>query len=165
MTPLDGRSTIDATGLVVAPGFIDLHAHGQELSGARMQAFDGVTTALELESGTLPVAAFYDRRAREGRPINYGTSASWLYARIAEQEAMEPTGDITFFQEAQGRKGWKFTLASDEETDRIIARVRRAGSLNVRSKSGAVVRSMELALMKLKREVRQLLSISRLSVA
>ena len=125
MTPLTGRTTIDATGLVVAPGFIDLHAHGQDLSGARMQAFDGVTTALDLESGTLPVAAFYERRQREGRPINYGVSASWLFARIAEKEGMEPTGDISFFQDAQRRKGWQHTLASDEETGRIIARVKR----------------------------------------
>ena len=46
---------IDATGLVVAPGFIDLHAHGQSVPADRMQAFDGVTTTLDLEAGVLPV--------------------------------------------------------------------------------------------------------------
>src|SRR3954463_2374208 len=45
---------IDATGLVVAPGFIDLHAHGQSIPADRMQAFDGVTTTLYLEAGGLP---------------------------------------------------------------------------------------------------------------
>lgn len=124
-SPLHGRTMLDARGLVVAPGFIDLHAHGQDLPAARMQAFDGVTTALELESGTLPVAAAYERVGREGRPINYGFSASWLFARIAEKEAMEPTGSVTFFQDAQGRQGWQHTLASPEEADRIIARVER----------------------------------------
>ena len=122
-TPLRGRTVLDAKGLVVAPGFIDLHAHGQDLPAARMQAFDGVTTALELEQGTLPVAAAYERVAREGRPINYGFSASWLFARIAEKEGMEPTGAGTFFQEAQRRKRWQHTLASPEESGRIIARV------------------------------------------
>lgn len=133
-TPLQGRVALDAGGLVVAPGFIDLHAHGQDLPAARMQAFDGVTTALELESGTLPVAAAYDTTAREGRPINYGFSASWLFARIAEKEAMEPTGSVTFFQEAQRRKGWQHTLASADETARIIARVEqglREGALGI----------------------------------
>ena len=122
-TPLQGRTVFDARGLVVAPGFIDLHAHGQDLPAARMQAFDGVTTALELEAGTLPVSAAYDRVGREGRPINYGFAASWLYARIAEKEGMEPTGAVTFFQEAQRRTGWQHTLASPDETARIIARV------------------------------------------
>jgi N-acyl-D-glutamate deacylase len=123
--PLRGRTVLDATGLVVAPGFIDLHAHGQDLPAARMQAFDGVTTALELEAGTLPVTAAYERGAREGRPINYGFSASWLFARIAEKEGMEPNGAVTFFQDAQRRKGWQYTLASPEETARIIARIER----------------------------------------
>ena len=116
---------LDASGLVVAPGFIDLHAHGQETPAARMQAFDGVTTALELEAGTLPVAVAYDRVAKEGRPINYGFSASWLFARIAEKERMEPDGALTFFQDAQRRTGWQFTVASPDETARIIARVER----------------------------------------
>jgi dihydroorotase-like cyclic amidohydrolase len=124
-SPLRGRTVLDATGLVVAPGFIDLHAHGQDLPAARMQAFDGVTTALDLEQGTLPIPAAYERIAREGRPINYGFSASWLFARIAEKEGMEPTGVATFFQEAQRRKGWQHTLASPEELARIIARVKQ----------------------------------------
>ena len=123
--PLKGRTTIDASGLVVAPGFIDLHAHGQQLPAARMQAFDGVTTALELEAGTLPVATAYAEVAREGRPINYGFAASWLFARIAEKEGMEPDGAITFFQDAQRRTGWQHSLASSEEVTRIIARVER----------------------------------------
>jgi N-acyl-D-glutamate deacylase len=123
--PLRGRTVLDASGLVVAPGFIDLHAHGQDLPAARMQAFDGVTTALELEAGTLPVAVAYERVSREGRPINYGFSASWLFARVAEKEGMEPSGTVTFFQDAQRRKGWQHTLASPEETARIIARVER----------------------------------------
>jgi N-acyl-D-glutamate deacylase len=121
--PLSGRTVLDARGLVVAPGFIDLHAHGQVLPAARMQAFDGVTTALELESGVLPVALAYDSVAQEGRPINYGFAASWLFARIAEKEAMEPNASLTFFQDAQRRTGWQHTLASPEETERIMARI------------------------------------------
>lgn len=124
-TPLRGRATLEAAGLVVAPGFIDLHAHGKDLAAARMQAFDGVTTALELEAGTLPVGVAYDQIAKEGRPINYGFSASWLFARIAEKEGQEPDGDLAFFQKAQSLKGWQRTLATPEETARILARIER----------------------------------------
>src|SRR5215469_15860832 len=57
-TPLNGKTTLDATGLVVAPGFIDLHAHGQDDENYRIFALDGVTTALELEVGTEDVPGF-----------------------------------------------------------------------------------------------------------
>ncbi|MDX1293624.1 MAG: amidohydrolase family protein, partial [Hyphomonas sp.] len=66
---LDGDVVIDATGQVVAPGFIDLHAHGQNLGDYRMQAMQGVTTMLELESGVLPVSAWYQDQAKKGLPI------------------------------------------------------------------------------------------------
>jgi dihydroorotase-like cyclic amidohydrolase len=75
------QRTIDCAGLVVAPGFIDLHSHAQTLSGARLQALDGVTTAVDLECGALSVRAWYALMASEGRPINYGYSASWAAAR------------------------------------------------------------------------------------
>jgi N-acyl-D-glutamate deacylase len=137
--PLRGARQIDAKGHVVAPGFIDLHAHGQQLAAARMQAFDGVTTALELEAGTLPVGKAYDAVAKEGRPINYGFSASWVFGRIAEKEGMEPDGAITFFQEAQKRQGWQFSIADSAQIARIIARVEQGlkeGALGIGVLSG-----------------------------
>ena len=79
---LRGRIVLDAVGCVVAPGFVDLHSHAQTVSGHRLQAFDGVTTTLELEAGSFPVAATYARASVEGRPLNYGYSASWAGARI-----------------------------------------------------------------------------------
>src|SRR5271170_7987994 len=49
--PLTGKRVLDVKGLVVAPGFIDLHQHGQDAASSRLKAFDGVTTALEMEIG------------------------------------------------------------------------------------------------------------------
>src|SRR5271166_4843446 len=77
---LSGRRVIHAGGLVVAPGFIDLHEHWQNLESQRVKALDGVTTALELEIGVPDVAKFL--KAKEGHSlINYGTSASHVAAR------------------------------------------------------------------------------------
>src|SRR5215469_652530 len=77
---LSGQRLIHASGLVVAPGFIDLHQHGQDLESQRLKALDGVTTALELEIGAPDVARFL--KAKQGQSlINYGTSASHPAAR------------------------------------------------------------------------------------
>jgi N-acyl-D-aspartate/D-glutamate deacylase len=81
--PLPGEPRLDAAGMVVAPGFVDLHSHAQTVPSLRMQALDGVTTALELEAGGYPLAAAYQAAADEGRPINYGFAASWIGARMA----------------------------------------------------------------------------------
>src|SRR5947208_10697658 len=77
-----GRDTVDAKGLVVAPGFIDLHAHGQTAETYRFYALDGVTTALELELGTSDVAAWY-REREGGERINYGVSIGHIKVRMA----------------------------------------------------------------------------------
>ena len=63
--PLEGKEVVDCTGMIVSPGFIDMHAHGQNIPSARIQAFDGVTTGLELEAGILPVGEFYDNCAKD----------------------------------------------------------------------------------------------------
>src|SRR6478609_8253661 len=57
-SPLRGTQVLDVKGLVVAPGFIDLHSHGQTPENYRFKAFDGVTTALEMEVGVSPVEAW-----------------------------------------------------------------------------------------------------------
>jgi N-acyl-D-aspartate/D-glutamate deacylase len=90
---LSGRHVIHAGGLVVAPGFIDLHQHSQELESQRVKALDGVTTALELEIGAPDVAQFL--KAKEGKSlIDYGTSASHVAARALVFGAPLPPGEI-----------------------------------------------------------------------
>ena len=79
---LDGLTNVGVGGLVVAPGFVDLHSHAHTLPGRRLQACDGVTTALDLEAGRAPVELAYAREAKRGSPINYGFSASWAAARM-----------------------------------------------------------------------------------
>lgn len=91
--PLDGARVLEARGLVVAPGFIDLHQHGHGPEDYRLKALDGVTTALELEIGVADVARFL--REREGRSlIHFGATASHPAARVAALGAPLPAGAI-----------------------------------------------------------------------
>lgn len=99
-TPLQGKTILDAKGLVVAPGFIDMHEHGQEERNYEFQAHDGVTTSLELEAGTADVAAWY--AAREGKSlINFGVSIGHIPVRMKvmhDPGTFLPTGDAAHRQ-------------------------------------------------------------------
>jgi N-acyl-D-aspartate/D-glutamate deacylase len=80
-TPLKGKVEVDASHLVIAPGFIDLHQHSQTPEAYGFKAMDGVTTALELEVGVSPVSEWYAARAGKS-VINFGASAGHIAARM-----------------------------------------------------------------------------------
>src|SRR5260370_31995881 len=93
--PLQGKQTIEAKGLVVGPGFIDLHQHGQDAENYAAKAADGVTTALELELGVADVDRWYSERGGKAL-INFGASAGHMAVRMAvmhDPGELLPSGD------------------------------------------------------------------------
>lgn len=111
---LEGSRVVDASGLVVAPGFIDLHQHGQSLANYEAQVRDGITTSLELEIGVENVDAWY--QDRQGKAlVNYGASVSHPYSRQMAMLGRNPglAGDSLARE------------LTDEEMERLRRRIER----------------------------------------
>lgn len=112
----DGADVVDVTGLIVGPGFIDLHSHVHSIAGQRLQALDGVTTALDLEAGLMPIARAYADAAQEGRPLNYGFSASWGAARAQAHLGIPPDARLESGLALLGDPGWQRSSSPKELT-------------------------------------------------
>jgi N-acyl-D-aspartate/D-glutamate deacylase len=121
---LVGVRVIDASGLVVAPGFIDLHAHGQSEESFGLMVRDGVTTAFELEVGSGDVAAWYAERSR-AQTINYGVSIGHIPVR------MRVMGDLgTFLPKGPGG-GEVATAKQISEMERLVVKGLEEGAVAV----------------------------------
>ena len=106
---ITGKTLIDAGGLVVSPGFIDIHQHGHDAENYRYKVMDGVTTALELEMGTSDVDKWYSER--EGKSIiNHGVSIGHIPLRIV---LMHDPGGFAPVADAAYRE------ASEEEIEQL----------------------------------------------
>ena len=121
--PLEGARHIQAAGLVVAPGFVDLHRHGQNEEAYRLQVRDGVTTGLELEVGTADVDAWYAER-EGGQLVNHGVSVGHIGARaVALGDSVTGTGGVTTREPA--------TEEQFAETERLIREGLAQGAIGV----------------------------------
>ena len=116
------RNDVDVAGQVVTAGFIDLHSHVSDLGGLRLQALDGVTTALELEAGVTPVAQAYRRAAEQGRPINYGFAASWALARMEAVGGRPPEASLGAFMARISDPAWQ-RPAEPAQVSALLARL------------------------------------------
>ena len=117
-----GHRELDVTAHVVTAGFIDLHSHAYDIGGARLQAMDGVTTALELEAGVVPVRIAYERAAAAGRPVNYGFATSWALARMEVLDGVRLDGELRTFFANVASPGWQ-RAATGPEVRRVLARL------------------------------------------
>ena len=138
-----GADVIEADGAIVGPGFVDLHSHVHSIAGQRLQAMDGVTTALDLEAGLMPIAEAFARAAADGRPLNYGFSASWAQARALAHLGRVPVADFTASMDLLGLSEWQRSSSPVERRRwlRLLEDELSAGALGIGVLMGYAPRS------------------------
>lgn len=93
------REVINAEGLVVAPGFIDIHTHADEeilrLPGCENYISQGVTTLIGGNCGghEFPLAEFFSKLEKQGMACNFGTLAghNTIREKVMGMKMSEPT--------------------------------------------------------------------------
>ena len=131
--PLDGQRMIDATGYVVAPGFIDIHSHTPTPMGMRLNVLDGVTTQLDTEAGAYPVSA-YGSAIQQAPLVNYGASVGHFATRI---KVIEGKDQPYFFHGdsfiTMGTDAWEKPATADQlaQIQRLLVDGLESGGIGI----------------------------------
>ncbi len=145
--PRQGETTLDAHGLVLAPGFIDMHNHSSDPESdlnAESQISQGITTLLVGQDGgsSLPIAEYLSKRKQQPAAFNLQTLVGHASVRQkvmgsdykraatpAEIKQMAALVDQAMLEGAVGlSSGLEYEVGSYSTTDEVIELARAAAA-------------------------------------
>jgi hypothetical protein len=120
---ITGQETINATGNVVVPGFIDGHSHSaNDAFGVKKGILDGRTTIMDLEAGAWPVDVWYDRWEGQAQ-ANYGASVGHLPIRDDVISNIVTTTGNLFLEMWKSKSQWSVHKATPKELEQILEKI------------------------------------------